>query len=911
MSAVFRLGPHEWTALRALLDQALALPAAERTRWFDALPDDAAHAALKPHLRELLAHAEGRLIDTLPGVETTSFAPAPAGLQAGQALGPWRLLRPLGEGGMGSVWLAERTDLLQGRQVALKLPHGAWRRAGLAERLAREREILATLEHPHIARLYDAGVAEDGQPWLALEFVDGERIDAWAERQALDVPARVGLFLQVAQAVAHAHARLVVHRDLKPANMLVTAAGEVKLLDFGIAKLLQEGVAAETELTREAGRVMTPDYASPEQVLGRPLTTASDVYALGVVLFELLAGRRPYTLARPTPAALEQAIADGHLPRPSSVAPPGRRAALRGDLDTIVLKALKREPAERYATVAALAEDLQRHLDHRPVLARPDGARYRARMFLRRHRAATAAGAAVLSALMAGTALALWQAREAQAQRDAALAQRDRADREATAARLAQRIAEGQTSMSDFLLTDASQDVPHERAVAQLERAVEMVRKQYRHDPAVRGDLLGDAANRMRWIGEDGRARALFAEAEVLLRDAGMHDGLARVLCMRAREHARAGRLDEGRKALAEGRAALARLGNPTHPHHAGCLLEESVLERLAGDLTRSLALAEQALALERAAGRAETELTATLTRAVARARYDLGQFAGAVAAGRESMDIQARIGRDLGDNLWQAWNLLAMARRDGGQTARALQEFGGEGRFDPAGASLPAIQRMQYALGLLAQGRTDESLRLLLAARDALAGQGSLSERRNVAVHLAQAQLAADRVADAGATLQRVARDFEPLVAERRIASRRYLITRAQWALRSGAPDLAAALLDQAEAVLQAARQPGDMAWRDLHRARAQLALAQGRPAEAAERASQALALSQRTAIDPQASLPIAEDLLLRAQARHAMGDIAAAAADARQAQQQAQGAGGPQHPRVGEAGALSDPKL
>jgi eukaryotic-like serine/threonine-protein kinase len=416
MSEAFKLAPHEWAALRALLDQALALPEAERAAWVDAL-DDAGHGNYKPRLRSLLANASATgsadLLRTLPKVETGQFAPPPPGSAAeaaGDRVGPYRLVRELGSGGMASVWLAERTDMLQGRQVALKLPHGAWRRAGLAERMAREREILATLEHRNIARLYDAGVAEDGQPYLALEYVQGERIDAWCEHKALGVRERLQLFQQVARAVAYAHAQLVVHRDLKPSNILVNESGDVKLLDFGIAKLLDQGVAQETELTQQAGRALTPDYAAPEQILGKPIGTAADVYALGVVLFELLAGQRPYQLKRDTRAALLGRGTSACRIASSSAAPEGRRKALRGDLDTIVLKALKREPGERYGTVAGLAEDIERFLQQRPVLAQPDSAWYQARKLVRRNRVAVGSGVLVGAALLVGSALSLWQA---------------------------------------------------------------------------------------------------------------------------------------------------------------------------------------------------------------------------------------------------------------------------------------------------------------------------------------------------------------------------------------------------------------------------------------------------------------------------------------------------------------------
>jgi serine/threonine-protein kinase len=296
MTDTFDLTPAQWATLRQLLDEALERPPGQRAAWLATLAPP--YAPYRERLQALLGHAEGAtamaLIQTLPKIETAAFAPmpgrdGPAG-DAPERVGPYRLLRELGSGGMASVWLAERTDMLQRRQVALKLPHGAWRRAGLAERLQREREILATLEHPNIARLYDAGLADDGQPYLALEYVQGERIDLHCQHAGLGVPGRLQLFLQVARAVAHAHAQGAVHRDLKPSNILVTGAGDVKLLDFGIAKLLdpaQPGAAAPSELTRLAGPALTPEYAAPEQLAGAPVGTAADVYALGVLLYEL------------------------------------------------------------------------------------------------------------------------------------------------------------------------------------------------------------------------------------------------------------------------------------------------------------------------------------------------------------------------------------------------------------------------------------------------------------------------------------------------------------------------------------------------------------------------------------------------------------------------------------------------
>jgi len=343
------------------------------------------------------------------------------------------VLRVLGRGGMGSVWLAERIDGLLNRRVALKLPHLAWPQAHLVQRMERERDILAALEHPNIARLYDAGVSSGGRPYLALEYIEGLPIDEYCRAAdgspRSDVAARVRLFLQVARAVAYAHGKLVLHRDLKPGNVLVTADGTARLLDFGIAKLLAEGEARETRLTQFAGRALSPDYASPEQIRGEPLSVPSDIYSLGVVLYELLASARPYRLTRNSRGELEEAILHADPRRPSEVAVPADRRALRGDLDTVVLQAMKKAPADRYQTVYALIEDLERALDGRPVAARADSVFYRAGKFVRRHKLGVSAGvllALVLTAGAVGTTVGMLRARhaEAEARSEAATAER-------------------------------------------------------------------------------------------------------------------------------------------------------------------------------------------------------------------------------------------------------------------------------------------------------------------------------------------------------------------------------------------------------------------------------------------------------------------------------------------------------
>jgi serine/threonine-protein kinase len=421
----FEIDAESWTVLSRALDQALELPLEERGAWLDNLPVE--FAGLKTHLHHLLVrtHSLSENSWTIPKLQLPETEPGEAlpqaDEQAGDLVGAYRLVRLLAAGGMGTVWLAERSDGIMNRMVALKLPRGAWRARMLAERMAREREILASLNHPNIARLYDAGVRADGQPYLALEYVEGHRIDRYCEQTQLHVRARLRLFLQVTVAVAHAHAHLVVHRDLKPANILVTDDGQVRLLDFGIAKLLEQETAESTELTELVGHALTPAYASPEQIAAAPLGVGSDVYSLGVVLYELLTARLPYRPARESRAALEEAVLHGEPVRASEVCvDAATRSALRGDLDVILLKALKKKPEERYLTADALTDDIERYLEGLPVQAQPDRWTYRARKFVSRHRVSVGAAAVAIFAVVLALGVALWQASVARGEKAAA-----------------------------------------------------------------------------------------------------------------------------------------------------------------------------------------------------------------------------------------------------------------------------------------------------------------------------------------------------------------------------------------------------------------------------------------------------------------------------------------------------------
>ena len=366
-----------WRLVSPHLDQALELFGQARQRYLTDLASE--DPALAADLALLLGEERALRNENYLEHDAQDLFPQP--YLMGQVFGAYALIEPLGAGGMGSVWLARRNDGHFEGTVAVKILSAALLGVAGASRFRREGTILARLKHPHIAQLIDAGVSEAGQPFLVLEYVEGEPIDRWCDNRALDVPSRIRLFLDVLAAVAHAHSNLVVHRDLKPSNVMVSKEGRVKLLDFGIAKLL-EGDGAPTQLTRELGCGFTPAFAAPEQITGESVTTATDVYALGALLYLLLAGRHPLGKPGASPVDLLRAIVETEPDRLSDVAHDSRE--LRGALDTIIAKALKKRPAERYASVDALAEDLRRHLAGEPILARPDSLAYRTRKLVRR-----------------------------------------------------------------------------------------------------------------------------------------------------------------------------------------------------------------------------------------------------------------------------------------------------------------------------------------------------------------------------------------------------------------------------------------------------------------------------------------------------------------------------------------------
>jgi serine/threonine-protein kinase len=573
------LGKEHWQSVGPLLDRALDLRDAERGAWLDALrAEEPGVAAEVESLLALRADADrDRFLEFAPDLPPASLA--------GQTIGAYTLEEPIGQGGMGAVWLARRSDgRFEGRAAVKLLNLSLVGRAG-EERFRREGTILARLAHPHIARLIDAGVTPGGQPYLVLEHVQGAPIDRFCDARSLDVQARLNLFLDVLSAVAHAHANLIVHRDIKPSNVLVGDDGAVKLLDFGIAKLLQDeaGRAEVTDLTREGGSALTPEYAAPEQVTGGVVTTATDVYALGVLLYVLLSGRHPAEKALGSTADLVRAVVDTDPQRLSDAAPEPRRRALRGDLDTIVAKALKKDPAKRYASVTAFLEDLQRHLRNEPVGARPDTLGYRVAKFVRRHRAGVIAAALAAAAIVAGGVVIVSQSREARRQRDTAEAELARA-----------------TAASDFLGFLLSVAAPGDKKFSVnelLEQGERLIDKQFAGDDPLRAEMLVVVGQQYLTAEQYPKAEEVLRRAAQIARRSGDPVLRARALCPLALE-----RMIYGKRHMAETMLANALADLPNDPQfalqRAECLTRYAELGFFTDEGGPTIRNAEAALAL-------------------------------------------------------------------------------------------------------------------------------------------------------------------------------------------------------------------------------------------------------------------------------------------------------------------------
>jgi tetratricopeptide (TPR) repeat protein len=644
-----------WQELSPYLDRALDLPPDARESWMASLGDtDRALADLLKLLVDEQASAsrDGFLIG----------APAsrPAVSAVGQRIGAYTLVSPIGRGGMGTVWLARRSDGRFDGTAAIKLLNLGLLGRGAEARFKREGSILARLKHPHIAQLIDAGISPVDQPYLVLEHVQGEHIDDYCEHRELRLEARLRLFLDVLDAVAHAHANLIVHRDIKPSNVLVRTDGEVKLLDFGIAKLIDGGGDLLTTTGLDE-RPLTPEYAAPEQLTGDPITTATDVYALGLLLYVLLGGPRPGGARGRSAAELIKAVLETDLPRLSEVAPHGE--ALRGDLDTIVAKALRKSSGERYATAAAMADDLRRFLRHEPVAARPATLAYRTAKFLRRRRRAVALGAGV--ALIVSSLVGFYTARLG-AERDHARVEADKSARV--------------TELLTTLLTGADPYATHDREPTVrniLDNGASRIERELRDQPDLGAEMMTVIGRVYQRLGVHDRATPLLEQAVAIGRARGgssapLAQSLNDLGVLRRERGDAAGATPLLEEAVAMRRA----LFGPVHKDVAVTLVELGRAWQDRGQADRAEPLLREALQIRRTVFGEQHRETATSKSALALLLWNRGDLAGAEPLFRESLETSRAVLSDDHPNVGSSLNNLGLVVLDRGDFAAAEPMF-------------------------------------------------------------------------------------------------------------------------------------------------------------------------------------------------------------------------------------------
>jgi eukaryotic-like serine/threonine-protein kinase len=818
------LSPDRWRALSPYLDEALEITGDRRAAWLASLSArDSVLAAdvaslLSEHERLQEFHFLERQLPLLQRSDETHSL-------EGQVVGSYRLISLIGEGGMGSVWLAERCDGRFEGHAAVKLLNISLAGTAGEERFRREGNFLAKVTHPHIARLIDAGVSAAGQPYLVLEHVNGETIDRYCDEHARAIEGRIRIFLDVLEAVAHAHANLIVHRDIKPANVLVSVDGEVKLLDFGIAKLLDDEARWGGEmraLTREAGAVMTPEYAAPEQLAHGQVTTATDVYALGVLLYILLSGQHPVGAAARSPVRLMRSIVEVE-PRRMSDAVVGRtetpetlaghaarcgtnvsrlRRTLRGDLDTIVAKALKKNAPERYASVTALADDLRRFLRHEPISARPDTLRYRAARFVRRHVRSLAAAVVMVFALAGLTAFHTTRL----------AIERDRAQREAAKAATVSEALTGLLMGADPIANRATGDGPTVRGL--LDAGAERVQRELAGQPEAQAEIFTVLGRLYRRYGVYDKAQhflqqALVSGEKVFGRE---HVRLAQTLNDLGALQSDKGDYGTAQRSLDQALGMRRKLLGTEHAAVAVTLVELGRMYQDQGFNQRAEPLVREALAIRRQVlGEEHAEFANSLAGVASVLRLN-GDLTGAEALLRQSLELNRKTRGEDHPNTGVSLHDLALVTAARGDYASAESLFRQAlnthqkalGDTHPnVAATLNGLSRV-----LIAQGRYDEAAAALQHAVD-IARRVMGSDHQLVAIYtinLASVHLARREAAAAEALLREGLRIRVLLPGV--VPSRRRLFAEDDWSLGAtkslvGGSLIALARYDQAEAVL------------------------------------------------------------------------------------------------------------
>ncbi|MEP7245607.1 MAG: serine/threonine-protein kinase [Gammaproteobacteria bacterium] len=835
------IDPARWLELNPYLDQVLELNAEQRAAWLATLRTE--NPSLAADLESLLAAQPS--LDRLQFLEGNSLDMLGQASLAGQILGAYTLESNIGQGGMGTVWLAHRSDGRFEGKVAIKLLNLALVGRNGEDRFRREGRVLARLTHPHIARILDAGVTGAAQPYLVLEYVEGSSIDSYCDKRRLDTKARLELFLDVLAAVGHAHANLIVHRDIKPSNIHVTAAGYVKLLDFGIAKLLQDDEQTDppTQLTREGGRALTPQYAAPEQLLGERITVATDVYALGVLLHVLLCGALP--------------SGDGSAP-------------LRGDLQNIVAKALKKDSAERYPTVGAFADDVRRYLANEPVQARADSAWYRLRKFVSRHRVGVTVTLLVVAAVLGSLAFAVQQMFLARVQRDQAVYQTRRAD--------------AQRDFTSLMLAEVGPGGQPLPIGTLLDKGVEMLEKQYREEPGFIIEMLIQLSGRYLDLGDSAKELETLSRAERIARRLGDPMLIASVQCNTVETELSLDHVDRARARMADADQWIARMTQPMPTGmRLSCMRERIQLARLDGELAKAISLQRQAIGImERTGGTKGLDYTGALN--------FLSVLYGDVGNPKESLAWNLRTEQTFVDNgrggtigRYIVVENRAKAFLRAGEVRRAGDLFAGIINKLPAenGKSGPPPQSsIAYGRILARLDRTDEAISMLTQGAEG-AAKGQLQSWEAIArLVLASMYSGLGRLDDAGRQLD---------------------LSAAFWRANETGNERWLSLLTQEQARLAAASghlTEGRRMLSDLLRrlgypqtdssqqlapallTSATLELEGGNAVQAELFAHDAVRLAERDALEPDQSADVGEALFVLARARLARGDAKSARA-------------------------------
>lgn len=747
----------DWKTIEPLLDHALGLDTEAREAWLVALrsTDPQAAAALRKMLAERDAlDAQGFLVQS----PFAAFAPTLANRQ----VGGYTVERLIGRGGMGEVWLARRSDGRYEGHCAIKLLDAGLASTKTTDRFQREGNLLARLSHPHIARLLDAGTVE-GRAYLALEYVEGERIDRFCER--LGVRARVRLFVDVVAAVAHAHSQLVVHRDLKPSNVMVTRDGQVKLLDFGIAKLLSADTQSEeSEPTRLEDVALTPEYAAPEQMLGDQPSTATDVYQLGMLLYVLLTGRLPREQTG-TRAEKMRAALDGDIPRASDAAQPQCRRELQGDLDAILAMAVRRNPAERYATAQGLKDDLLRFLGNEPVAARRGATLYRLKKLMTRHRVATAATVATALALVVGIVGVSWQARAAQRARVAAEASATEATQQRDTARFEARVATANKEFMSQVFGEAMAGGETARMGKRLDHARELLKARYSDDPEVHAMLLMQLAGRYAELELPQREAEVMAQLRGIAAAGTDYTLKAQLECIESYDLIRSGDTDSAAPHITNGLQLMKQARRPVEAAFE-CWRAEAMLAAVKGNSQRAVARMEELLRWIEREGRQETRLYLSALGSLAYIHELSGDFSHALEVSRTALALHVTLGSNDTLSSFEELRRQSNALYELGRLQEAVaadSQLAAQIRAQDAGAEIPPVFLVNMARNALANDEPGRAIPWLTSLAQEYARNGPERYARGTLLDLADAQLLAGN----GSLAIRALQGFESRLAK------------------------------------------------------------------------------------------------------------------------------------------------